>query len=142
MFQIYSNQQEQRAMIREINLNPWSFNPCMRWSKHMTNLNCMFFSANMIIGRRVKIRVILNQILTRRDTQTLCFLTIFNRRSNKYKYKCSLQVHMTPDLFFHHPNPHRMELTLSPSMTLDCSGRKIPLKLSLMPSVIQTIIMK
>ena len=56
------------------------------WGLNMTNLNCMFFSANMIIGRRVKIRVILNQILTRRDTQTLCFLTIFNRRSNKYKY--------------------------------------------------------
>ena len=32
----------------------------------------------MIIGPRVRIRVILNQILSERDTQTLCFLTISN----------------------------------------------------------------
>ena len=68
----------------------WSRVSILAWGgasngPNMTNLNCMFFSANMIIGRRVKIRVILNQILTRRDTQTLCFLTIFNRRSDKYK---------------------------------------------------------
>ena len=44
----------------------------------MTNPNCMFFVANMIIGPRVRIRVILNQILSERDTQTLCFLTISN----------------------------------------------------------------
>ena len=102
MFQIYSNHHKQRTCYDSIcsRDKSWSRVSILAWGEacngpNMTNLNCMFFSANMIIGRRVKIRVILNQILTRRDTQTLCFLTIFNRRSDKYKYHEKYSVDKT-----------------------------------------------